>query len=53
VDLRRAPAGVLLRQVPNQDANFFRDPRPANAAEISNANTSGNQPAANRRPFRA
>src|SRR5215813_14165015 len=31
VDLRRAPAGVLLRQAPNQDANFILDPRPAAA----------------------
>jgi len=29
VDLRRAPVGVLLRQTPNQDANFLRDLRPA------------------------
>jgi len=29
VDLRRAPVGVLLRQAPNQPANFLGDPRPA------------------------
>src|SRR5215472_8564803 len=29
VDLRRAPAEVLLRQTPNQNANFLTDRRPA------------------------
>src|SRR5215469_2476486 len=29
VDLQRAPAEVLLRQAPNQNANFLTDPRPA------------------------
>ena len=29
MDFRRAPIGVLLRQVPNQHANFWSDPRPA------------------------
>jgi hypothetical protein len=31
VDLRRAPVGILVRQSPNQDADFLSDPRPAAA----------------------